>query len=518
VFTRRLRTPAAQRGLTLVELVVAVVVVGVLAAVAAVGFQSAVDRSQAEATRQSLRSIAREAQLLYQLGDPWSDAWATAAAEASGPLAAEERRAVYASSAWEVLPAGEPAATAGQIAWAAHDSTSVAVTRVPGSGDVAAVVVSSSGVAEATLSDPDPLEVLGGEGLAVAAPNDVVTFGAAGGSVAATWAEVPRASGYTLTATAGGESSSCSTATTTCVVSGLTPGVRYALSVTATNGVVTSAATAGVPRVAGSPANDDVDRPVQLPTLPAGTGQSATVAYSTAGASRQVGEPVGAINIGSYVTVWFRYRVADTDPVQKLMVSRTPAANGATVEVFTGLGWSALVGGNGACGGCAQPPVFQLAGGVDYLIRVGFTAVGSGSLTITDVVRPDNDDVADAAALPSLAPGVPLTTSFNARGSTWEPGEPHTWPTWQGGEGSLWWSYTAPDGVALQTIDVTRSGNKAGPTFRVYRGSWATPVYELQGGCGLCPSSGTFTVEAGHTYLFRLTSVSTASSFTLTAR
>jgi prepilin-type N-terminal cleavage/methylation domain-containing protein len=511
-FTRRLRTPAAQRGLTLVELVVVVVVVGVLAAVAAVGFQQTVARADQRASEQSLAAIAREAQLLYTLGETWQAAIGEAASGVSAPVAAASPHgyvplAAQGTSGYVVLPAGQPVEAPYEIAWAAHGDTAVLVTESPRSGDPVAVTATSSGVVAAQVSDHDPMEVLGGEGLHLAPPTQVVTAGTAGPGIAVSWEAVLRASSYTVVATSqSGSTGGCSTSSTGCSVVGLTAGERYAVTVTASNGVVSSSPASGVPRVAGSPQNNDVDAPVLIPTVPIGSGASASAPFNMLNATRQDGEPVGAINVATFVTVWFRYTLPAGATSQKVLLTRSHVGNSiSAVDVFDGTSWSSRRVGVGACGLCARPLPVQLEGGPDFLIRIAFHPGGAGTLTITDLPAPANDSLANPQAVTGLETNDPVVLPYDGRSATWEADEPRGsfGPTY----GTLWWSLEVPSDAAPLTLRVARSftSSNVGAAVTIYQGdSWSAPSVFSLTICGGCAKEGIVTLTPGNTYLMRV--------------
>ena len=262
--------------------------------------------------------------------------------------------------------------------------------------------------------------------------------------------------GYTVTATPGG--ASCSSAGTSCTLTGLTNGTEYTATAVATNAVGDSAAS--------SPSAGFT--PTAAATVP-GAPTDLTAVVDAATSIVRIAWNAPADDGGSAITEYEVYVDGD----------------------FIGLspGTSNTVG--------------PLAPATHEIAIAAVNGVGTGPQTTTTVVVPEqppaNDDVADAAVLTGATGSV---TGDNT-GATAEPTDPTAPGTFGAGGYSVWYAWTpTADGTA--TLMTTSADSARDTTLAAYTGDPGS-LTEVAGnddrGSGDFLSEITFPVTSGTRYL-----------------
>jgi hypothetical protein len=264
---------------------------------------------------------------------------------------------------------------------------------------------------------------------------------------------------------------------------------------------------------AAPPANDNfADAQAVSGALPL------TVAGTTAGATREVGEPTPPYMDPSGHSIWFRWEAPVTEDIS-LDVCNAEERN-VLAAVYTGSNLGALtevannndfVAPRASCWGGGEEAIFTAHAGTVYSIWVDGDGYGSTEpsaregaveLEFSRTPPPSNDDFADAETLftevePDEFIGEGTRFSVDSWGATKEAGEPDHRGN-QGGA-SVWFEWTAPrtGGVFVQVSGALVTDD---PLLAVYTGtsvSTLSPVPQIESN----PDSDyTFFAEAGTTY------------------
>lgn len=131
-----------RRSFSLLELIVAVVVLSVLALVAIPTFRSVISNSETARVETELTSFARSTSAIRAFEpDPWSTVLPQVLPEMSS------------TPTWTLLGEGEPSTVYGELGWTTHGDGSVTLEMAVGNGDVAAVTVGGDGTSTVSSGD-----------------------------------------------------------------------------------------------------------------------------------------------------------------------------------------------------------------------------------------------------------------------------------------------------------------------------------------------------------------------------
>ena len=223
------------------------------------------------------------------------------------------------------------------------------------------------------------------------------------------------------------------------------------------------------------------------------SGGSGAVTGTNVGATKEVGEPNHAGNVGG-TSVWYQW----TAPADGVATFDTfTSAFDTLLAVYTGGAVNTLaeIGSNDDSGGGTQSSVtFNAVSGTVYHIAVDGFSGASGNIALHFTLVPANDNFANAQNLPGPSGSV---TGTNVS-ATKESGEPnHAGDT---GGASVWYQWTAPL-TGSATFDTFTSNFDT--VLAVYTGSAVnalTQVVSNDDFGGGAQSSVTFNAVGGTTY------------------
>lgn len=261
---------------------------------------------------------------------------------------------------------------------------------------------------------------------------------------------------------------------------------------------------------ASTPANDNI---AGIATL-AGSDHG-TVPANTGMATSEATDPANVATDPPQSTIWFSWTAPRSGTVRWSTSAPSPARPDTSISVFPATGATttatALASNDDRSPGSVQSRVALAAtSGVTYRILVGAKRNLNGSATLAWSMGPANDDLVDAVA---LTEGV--TAHATTLDATFENGENTDCDEFFGLAHSVWYSWTAPAGKRLVTVQTSGGAADYDSVLGVFTTSGPAPGFPLTNvacddeGGDVHLSKAQFRSEGATTYYIQLSNLAT---------